>query len=42
MCQSDKKRMRWWNDHVEAGVRKKKRVFKGRIEVQASEAPETS
>ena len=37
-CQSDKTRMRWWNDDVEAAVRRKKRAYKRWIEVQTSES----
>ena len=35
---SGKKRMRWWNDDVEAAVRRKKRAYKRWIEVQTSES----
>ena len=37
-CQSDKKRMKWWNDDVEAAVRRKKRLYKRWIEVRTSES----
>ena len=37
-CQTGVKRTKWWNENVDAAVRKKKRAYKKLIQLQTTES----